>query len=82
MYLVTEDDDVKAQVAALPVEALTAYAELRTLLETAPWSGRPYIDEHPDRPMRTHAFGAYGAVIYLVLDDQRRVDVLLVQWLG
>lgn len=34
--------------------------------------------------MRTRAFGAHGEglVTYLILDDQRRVDVLIVQWVG
>jgi hypothetical protein len=29
-----------------------------------------------------HPFGTYGMAVYLILDDQRRVDVLLVQWVG
>lgn len=34
--------------------------------------------------MRELVFGASGegTVTYLVLEDQRRVDVLLVQWMG
>ncbi len=42
MYTVETDGQAKHQVDALPAEALTAYAELRVVLETAPWSGRPY----------------------------------------
>jgi hypothetical protein len=42
VYCVIDDDQVQEQVAALPAEALSAYAEARTLLEVALWSGSPY----------------------------------------
>ncbi len=34
--------------------------------------------------MRTLTFGAHGAgkIVYLILEDQRRVDVLVVMWLA
>jgi hypothetical protein len=35
MYLVIDDDQAQEQVAALPAEALPAYADIRTLLEVA-----------------------------------------------
>jgi hypothetical protein len=28
------------------------------------------------------AFGTHGMVVYLTVEDQRRVDVLIVQWVG
>lgn len=62
MYRVVDDDWVAEQVAALPAEALSGYAEVRTLLEVAPWSGSPYRKEKPDGPMRTLTFGSSGAV--------------------
>jgi hypothetical protein len=52
------------------------------VLETAPWSGRPYHRDNPDGPLRVRPFATYGQVVYLVLEDQRRVDVLMVQWIG
>ena len=83
MYTVETDSSAQEQVDALPPEALAAYAELRVILETAPWSGRPYRRENPDRALRVLTFGGRGLVVYhLILDDQRRVDVLLVQWVG
>ncbi len=82
MYRVIDDDQVQEQVAALPAEALSAYAEARTLPEVAPWSGSPYRNEKPDGPMRTLIFGSSGAVEYLILEQQREVHVLLVQWIG
>lgn len=82
MYRVIDDDQVPEQVAALPAEALSAYAEARTLLEVAPWSGSPYRKEMPDGPMRTLIFGSFGAVVYLILEREREVHVLLVPWIG
>jgi hypothetical protein len=32
--------------------------------------------------MRTLIFGSSGAVAYLILEQQREVHVLLVQWIG
>jgi hypothetical protein len=74
LYTIDTDDQAKFQVDALPAEALAAYAEARIVLETAPWNGRPYHKDNPDSPMRTLPFGTYGLVVYLILDDQRRVD--------
>lgn len=82
MYDVDTDDEAQQQVDALPADGLAAYAELRVVLETAPWSGRPYQPDNPDGALRMHAFGGYGVVVYLILDNQRRVDVLSVTWIG
>lgn len=82
MYRVIDDDLVPEQVAALPAGALSAYAETRALLEVAPWSGCPYRREMPDGPMRTLAFGGSGGIAYLILEREREVHVLLVQWIG
>ena len=81
MYTVETDGQAQQQVDALPAEALTAYAELRVLLETSPWSGAPFRRDNPGGNLRVHTFGAgRGLAVYLILDDQRRVDVLQVQW--
>jgi hypothetical protein len=61
VYRVIDDDQVHEQVAALPAEALSAYAEARTLLQVAPWAGSPYHKKKPDGPMRTLAFGVVGS---------------------
>ena len=82
MYRVIDDDPVPEQVVALPAGALSAYAEVRVLLEVTPWSGSPYRREKPDGPMRTLAFGSSGGVTYLILEREREVHVLLVQWIG
>jgi len=80
LYTVETDEQAQQQVAALPPEALPAYAEARALRGASPWAGTPYHRRKPDGPLRTVAFGNAGMVTYLVLDDQRRVDVLQVFW--
>ena len=84
MYSVESEQRALEQIAALPAEALPFYAELMALLETAPWSGETYNRQRPDANMRTHVFGKHnqGLAIYLILDDQRRVIVLRVLWMG
>jgi hypothetical protein len=84
VYAVELASGALKQIDALPAEALPRYAELVTLLEVAPWSGDAYHRERPDANMRTHAFGArgQGIAIYLILEQQRRVVVLRVLWLG
>jgi hypothetical protein len=54
------------------------------VLEVAPWSGDPLIGAKPDGAIRTTVFGpaGEGMITYLILDDQRRVDILDVMWIG
>jgi hypothetical protein len=82
VYSINTDPQAQQQVDALPDAALTAYAEARALLEVDPWSGAPYHAQNPDAAMRTLPFGTAGLVTYLILDDQRRVDVLRILWLS
>lgn len=84
MYTVETDDDAAKQVAALPESALPAYAEVRSLLEIAPYSGEPYNQQHPDAGMRTITFGPHGQGVtyYLMLDHQRRVVILRALWVA
>ena len=84
MYSVETEQDALKQVAALPADALASYAEIMALLEVAPWSGDAYNRERPDANMRAHGFGEQGEglVIYLILEDQRRVIVLRAIWVG
>jgi hypothetical protein len=49
MYSVETEIDALNEVAALPAEALPAYAELMTLLEVAPWSGTHTTCSAPTR---------------------------------
>jgi hypothetical protein len=84
LYTTTTDERSQPQIDALPSCALAPLAELRTMLEVAPWNGAPYSNLNPDSPMRVCWFGhrSEGMVVYLILDDQRRVDLLEVLWAG
>jgi len=82
VYQLIADEDVLQQLAALPVEALDAYAELLTVLELTPWNGQPQHEDNPDGAVRRWAFGPglAGHVVYLILEDQQNVHLLLIQW--
>jgi hypothetical protein len=83
MYQVTTYDDAQEQVAALPAKVLPNYAEATAMLELTPWNGQPYNWAKPDGPMRELIFGdGLGTITYLILEDQREVHIVLVQWIG
>jgi len=84
VYRVVTYNEALEQIAALPAEALVFYAEVFGVLELAPSGGRPYNQDKPDGPMRELVFGANseGTTTYLILEQQREVHVLLVQWAG
>ncbi len=80
-----DDGDVADHLRSLPPTALTAYAEVRAALEVAPWAGEPASTRNPDGPVRFLPFasdGGSGFVYYLILERERRVDVLELFWLG
>ncbi len=76
MYRVVEGEHAAQQVAALPPDALAAYAQARVVLEVAPWSGDPYKDEYAERPVRVLPFGGGGGATYLILEPRREVHRL------
>ena len=82
MYRIIPDAAVSEQVAALPIEVLPGYAEVLTVLQLKPWNGRPQHEDNPDAAVRRWTFGPgqAGQVVYLILEDQREVHLLLVQW--
>jgi len=84
VYRLTTDEQSQPQIDALPSDALAPFAEARTLLEVAPWGGDSLNDDNPDAPVRSLAFGPthQGLVTYLIVERQRRVDVLDVVWLS
>jgi hypothetical protein len=84
LYTVTLDDESEQQVDSLPPAALAPFAELWAMLEVTPWNGDPFNKLKPDSPMRGQAFGQNheGMAVYLILEDQRRVDLLVVVWMS
>ncbi|RTL64012.1 MAG: hypothetical protein EKK42_26485 [Pseudonocardiaceae bacterium] len=84
MYEVTTDEQSQSQIEHLPAAALVAFAEARAALEVAPWTaGMPYHPHRPDGPMRALTFGdrGQGDIVFLVVEELRRVDLLMVMWL-
>ncbi|MBP2327065.1 hypothetical protein JOF56_007450 [Kibdelosporangium banguiense] len=72
--------EARDQVDGLPIAALPFYAELIAFLELTPWDAPPYRDDN----LRKIVFGstAEGITVYLILEDQRRVVVVSVTWIG
>ena len=83
-YSIDIDPGAQDAIAALPHAALVALAETFAVLELAPWSvGRSVNPErNPDSGVRNLLFGAAGMVTYLIVEHERRVDILLVTWAG
>ena len=82
MYRIETDSAAAEQIAALPDEALVAYTQVLGVLDLVPWNGDPLHDHNPEGAVRTLPLGRAGLVTYLVLEDQRRVDVLNIIWVG
>lgn len=53
------------------------------MLELTPWHTKPVNDNNPDGALRQLTFGDAGEVLltFLILEQQRRVDILEVIWL-
>jgi hypothetical protein len=81
-YSLDVDPLAEQQIAALPQSALSALAEVLAVLELVPWNGLPINEANPDGAVRQLPFGGLGLVTYLILEDQRRVDLLIVTWMG
>ena len=81
MYDLVTYEEARAQVAALPVEALIAYAHVLDVLQLTPWNGPSINSENPDGAVRLWTLDRL-IVTYLVLEDQQRVDVIDVVWPG
>lgn len=82
-YAVDEvDPETAEQLDALPHHAALALTEAVdvAVLELTPWSGEPINTRNSEGPVRMLAFGTAGLVTYLVLEDQRRVDLLRIVW--
>jgi hypothetical protein len=53
-----------------------------SMVELTPWAGPAINEDNPEGNVRVVPFGSAGMVTYLILEDQRRVDVLEVLWVG
>lgn len=84
MYQVRTYPQARDAIAALPGAALAGYAESRAVIRLVPWNGKPINESNPDGPVRQMVFGpdSMGMVTYLILERDRQVDVIEVQWAG
>lgn len=79
------DDDVAEQVRALPPDARAVFEELRAVIALVPWQSEPAAHGNPDGEVRFAPFSSAtgsGFVYFLILEDQNRVDLLELIWLG
>jgi hypothetical protein len=84
VYEIEVYPEAREQIRGLPADTLTALAEAMVVLELTPWNGEPYNKANPSGGMRQLVFGPQGEgmITYLILEDQRRVDLLRVFWAG
>jgi len=79
------NDDVAEQIHALPPDARAAFDELCTVIALVPWHSEPASHHNPDGQVRFAPFNSAsgsGFVYYLILEDQHRVDLLEMIWIG
>lgn len=83
-YRIIIDPTADAAIHALPADVRPALDEVMTVLGLVPWNGNPINEDNPDGEMRTLHFGPGGAglVTYLIVEHDRQVHVLLLQWAG
>jgi hypothetical protein len=82
VYRIVLDEETEAQIDALPFEALVPLAHLLDVLSMTPWNGDALNADNPDAPLRSWPFGRAGLLTYLILEDQQRVDLIRVVWVG
>ncbi|ONI88955.1 hypothetical protein ALI144C_05460 [Actinosynnema sp. ALI-1.44] len=80
-YALVIDDAARIQISALPPPALTALAEAFEVLALVPERGSPHNTANPTGGLYQLVFGNQGLIVYLLLADQDRVDVLQVTWI-
>lgn len=84
MYDLNEDG-ITDQVHALPPDARAVFDELCTVIALVPGKSEPAAHHNPDGEVRFTAFSpasGSGFVYYLILEDQHRVDLLELIWIG
>jgi hypothetical protein len=82
VYRIVLDEETEAQIDALPYEALAPLAALLDVLSIMPWNGDALNADKPDAPLRSRPFGRAGLLMYLILEDQQRVDLIRVVWVA
>jgi len=79
------DDDIVEQVRSLPSDARRVFEELCTVVALVPWQSEPAAHDNPDGQVRFVSFtttAGSGFVYFLILEDEHRVDLLELIWIG
>lgn len=84
LYSYEQTHEVGESLAAMPLDLLSPFAELIAFLELTPWAGAPYQPGNPEGNLRKMVFGLHNEALatYLILEEQRRVVVVSLIWLG
>jgi len=78
-YQLDIDPLARAQIRALPTDAHGALYDAFEVLALVPERGEPLNADNPEGGLYQLVFGGGpGLITYLLLADQRRVDVLIV----
>lgn len=78
-YEILTYPEADAQIGGLPAEALDVLGEVLDVLQLVPWNGRSSNPANPGGAVRIWTAGRL-LVVYLVLEDRQRVDVMDVVW--
>jgi plasmid stabilization system protein ParE len=82
-YILDIDPAARAQIQAMPQAAIKALAQAFEVLALVPERGEPINAGNPSGGVYQMTFGdGCGLITYLLLDDQNRVDVLVVTWIS
>ncbi len=82
-YTIDVDPAAQAVIDVLPPDLLNTLVDVFAVLELEPWSAPSIAPEtNPDGAVRTIGLGRSAMLVYLVLDDEQRVDVLRIVWAG
>ena len=80
-YQLDIDPLARVQIRALPAAAHGALFDAFEVLALVPERGEPLNADNPEGGLYQFVFGGGpGLITYLLLSDQRRVDVLIVNW--
>jgi hypothetical protein len=80
-YRIVSYPEAEAQVATLPFAALPVYGQVLDVLQLTPWEGRPANPGNPAGAVRVWVVDRL-LVVYLIVEDQQRVDIIDVVWHG
>lgn len=83
MYSIGKDKRIDEQISALPAESLSSFAETMAFLEITRGQDSSVDLITPRANILSKVFGpeGRGLVVYLVMERDRRVELLEVLWL-